>query len=45
MIQRVRSFVDHEVAVAHYVSAYAEGGLEPVDDLEQPTLDHDVDLP
>jgi hypothetical protein len=44
IVQRVRSFVDHEVAVAHYVSAYSAGGLEPVGDIS-PRLDSDVDLP
>ena len=45
LFQRVRSFVDREVAVAHYVSAYAEGGLEPVEPLEPPMLDDACDLP
>jgi hypothetical protein len=40
----VRSFVDHEVAVAHLVSAYSAGGLLPVDDVPA-HLDVDVDLP
>lgn len=44
MVQRVRAFVDHEVAVAHYVSAYSAGGLEPVDETA-PHLDSDGDLP
>ena len=41
----MRSFVDHEVAVAHYVSAYSEGGLEPVEAMEPSDADHTADLP
>jgi MFS family permease len=43
--QRARSFVDHEVAVAHYVSAYSEGGLDQVEELSPPELPGDTDLP